>query len=155
MRTRRGAAAFHHPAHVRRDGGTRGCAGLAALSLGDRRTSRRPAGNPAFGAAHRQIGSCGIGRRLGVGGRKAPTSCKRPKRPRPALSIMAVSMGKEIEVAILFADVVGSTKLYEQLGDLRARDMVGICIEVMRAATDQNHGTVIKTMGDEVMSTFP
>src|SRR6202161_943899 len=64
-------------------------------------------------------------------------------------------MGKEIEVAILFADVVGSTKLYEQLGDLRAREMVGICIEVMRAATDQNHGTVIKTMGDEVMSTFP
>ena len=64
-------------------------------------------------------------------------------------------MGKEIEVAILFADVVGSTKLYELLGDVRARDMVGICIDVMRAATDQNHGTVIKTMGDEVMATFP
>jgi class 3 adenylate cyclase len=63
-------------------------------------------------------------------------------------------MGKEIEVAIVFADVVGSTKLYELLGDLRARDMVGICIEVMRAATDQNHGTVIKTMGDEIMATF-
>ncbi len=63
-------------------------------------------------------------------------------------------MGKEIEVAILFADVVGSTKLYEQLGDLRARDMVGICIEVMRTATEQNRGTVIKTMGDEVMATF-
>src|SRR5450631_1656106 len=64
-------------------------------------------------------------------------------------------MGKEIEVAIVFADVVGSTKLYELLGDARARDMVGICIDVMRAATEQNHGTVIKTMGDEVMSTFP
>src|SRR5260370_36146168 len=64
-------------------------------------------------------------------------------------------MGKEIEVAIVFADVVGSTKLYELLGDLRAREMVGICIDVMRAATDQNHGTVIKTMGDEVMATFP
>jgi adenylate cyclase len=64
-------------------------------------------------------------------------------------------MGKEIELAIVFADVVGSTKLYELLGDLRARDMVGICIEVMRAATEQNQGTVIKTMGDEVMATFP
>jgi class 3 adenylate cyclase len=63
-------------------------------------------------------------------------------------------MGKEIEVAILFADVVGSTKLYEQLGDLRARDMVGACIEVMRGATDQNNGSVIKTMGDEIMATF-
>ena len=64
-------------------------------------------------------------------------------------------MGKETELAILFADVVGSTKLYELLGDLRARDMVGICIDVMRAATEQNRGTVIKTMGDEVMATFP
>src|SRR6202167_3362613 len=64
-------------------------------------------------------------------------------------------MGKEVELAIVFADVVGSTKLYELLGDLRARDMVGICIDVMRTATEQNHGTVIKTMGDEVMATFP
>ena len=64
-------------------------------------------------------------------------------------------MGKEIEVAILFADVVGSTKLYEELGDIRARDMVGVCIEVMRTATEQHNGSVIKTMGDEVMSTFP
>jgi class 3 adenylate cyclase len=63
-------------------------------------------------------------------------------------------MGKELELAIVFADVVGSTKLYELLGDLRARDMVGICIDIMRAATEQNRGTVIKTMGDEVMATF-
>src|SRR5258707_14350745 len=64
-------------------------------------------------------------------------------------------MGKDIELAILFADVVGSTRLYEQMGDLRARDMVAICIDCMRSATDQHQGTVIKTMGDEVMSTFP
>ncbi len=63
-------------------------------------------------------------------------------------------MANEIEVAILFADVVGSTKLYEQLGDVRARDMVGTCVEVMRSATDHHHGTVIKTMGDEIMATF-
>jgi adenylate cyclase len=64
-------------------------------------------------------------------------------------------MGKDIELAILFADVVGSTKLYELMGDLKARDMVAICIDVMRGATEKNGGTVIKTMGDEVMSTFP
>ena len=64
-------------------------------------------------------------------------------------------MGNETELAIVFADVVGSMKLYEQLGDLRAREMVAICIDVMRAATDQHDGMVIKTMGDEVMSTFP
>jgi adenylate cyclase len=64
-------------------------------------------------------------------------------------------MGKDIELAILFADVVGSTRLYELMGDLRARDMVSTCIEVMRGATEQRHGTVIKTMGDEVMASFP
>ena len=64
-------------------------------------------------------------------------------------------MGKDIELAILFADVVGSTRLYEHLGDLRARDMVSICIDVMCSATEQRRGTVIKTMGDEVMATFP
>src|ERR1700730_3583760 len=64
-------------------------------------------------------------------------------------------MGKEIELAIRFADVVGSTRLYELMGDLRARDMVAICIEVMRGATEQHQGTVIKTMGDEIMETFP
>ena len=64
-------------------------------------------------------------------------------------------MGKDIELAILFADVVGSTRLYELMGDLRAREMVAICIDIMRSATEQHQGTVIKTMGDEVMSTFP
>ena len=56
---------------------------------------------------------------------------------------------------MLFADVVGSTRLFELLGDLRARDMIATCIEIMRAATEKQGGTVIKTMGDEVMSTFP
>jgi adenylate cyclase len=64
-------------------------------------------------------------------------------------------MGKDIELAILFADVVGSTRLYDIMGDVRARDMVAICIEVMRNATEVRQGTVIKTMGDEVMATFP
>ena len=64
-------------------------------------------------------------------------------------------MGKDVEVAILFADVVGSTQLYEQLGDIKARQMVGRCLDIMREATEANQGTVIKTMGDEVMSTFP
>ncbi len=64
-------------------------------------------------------------------------------------------MGKDIEVAILFADVVGSTRIYEIMGDQRARDMVLTCVEIMRSATEQNHGSVIKTIGDEIMATFP
>jgi adenylate cyclase len=64
-------------------------------------------------------------------------------------------MGKDIELAILFADVVGSTRIYEVMGDVRARDMVLTCVDIMRSATERHHGTVIKTIGDEVMATFP
>ena len=61
----------------------------------------------------------------------------------------------ETLVTILFADVVGSTQLYEALGDEGARETVQKCVDIMKEATDQYGGSVIKTIGDEVMSTFP
>lgn len=64
-------------------------------------------------------------------------------------------VASETTVAILFADVVGSTKLYETLGDARARETVQQCLAEMRQATEQFGGSVIKTIGDEVMATFP
>ena len=63
-------------------------------------------------------------------------------------------MGKDSELVILFADVVGSTRLFEELGDTAARDLVAICVGVMRRATEQHGGKVIKTMGDEIMASF-
>lgn len=66
---------------------------------------------------------------------------------------MANAEGRE--VAILFADVVGSTQLYESLGDDQARQTVQVCLGIMKEATEHFGGTVIKTMGDEVMATFP
>ena len=64
-------------------------------------------------------------------------------------------MAKDLEVAILFADVVGSTQLYDQFGDTKASETVASCLDVMKDATHQFNGTVIKTIGDEVMATFP
>ena len=61
----------------------------------------------------------------------------------------------ETEVAVQFADVVGSTRLYELLGDNRARELIQLCVEVMRGATTRNRGTVIKTIGDEILAIFP
>jgi hypothetical protein len=55
----------------------------------------------------------------------------------------------------LFADVVGSTHIYEVMGDARARDMILMCVDIMRSATELHEGTVIKTIGDEIMATFP
>ena len=63
-------------------------------------------------------------------------------------------MAKDLEVAILFADVVGSTQLYDRFGDTKASETVARCLEVMKASTQQFNGTVIKTIGDEVMATF-
>ncbi len=63
-------------------------------------------------------------------------------------------MAKDLEVAIVFADVVGSTQLYEKFGDTKASETVAICLDIMKDATFQFNGTVIKTIGDEVMSTF-
>ena len=61
-------------------------------------------------------------------------------------------MAKDLEVVILFADVVGSTQLYDKFGDTKASETVAYCLEVMKDATHQFDGTVIKTIGDEVMS---
>ena len=64
-------------------------------------------------------------------------------------------MAKDLEIAILFADVVGSTQLYDKFGDTKASETVASCLDIMKDATYQFNGTVIKTIGDEVMSTFP
>ena len=64
-------------------------------------------------------------------------------------------MVQDLEVAILFADVVGSTQLYDKFGDTKASETVALCLDVMKDATHQFNGTVIKTIGDEVMATFP
>ena len=59
------------------------------------------------------------------------------------------------ETAILFADVCGSTRLYETLGDAKARSTIGRCIDLMTETTREHGGTLIKTIGDEVMCRFP
>jgi adenylate cyclase len=68
---------------------------------------------------------------------------------------MSSQIKSESEVAVLFADVVGSTRLYEVLGDADARGMILTCVDLMRAATERNRGTVIKTIGDEILAVFP
>lgn len=64
-------------------------------------------------------------------------------------------MSTEPEAAVLFADVSGSTKLYETAGDQAAHAAIERCIVLMRQKTEAAKGKVIKTIGDEVLSTFP
>jgi adenylate cyclase len=59
------------------------------------------------------------------------------------------------EAAVLFADVSGSTKLYETAGNAVAHAAVESCVNLMKQKTQAAKGRVIKTIGDEVMSAFP
>ena len=56
---------------------------------------------------------------------------------------------------VLFADVSGSTRLYETEGDAAALDAIGRCIERLSQAAESIGGRVLKTIGDEVMVLFP
>jgi adenylate cyclase len=59
------------------------------------------------------------------------------------------------KLAVLFADICGSTSLYENLGDDLARKLIFQCINTMSDKIFAGQGTLIKTIGDEVMATFP
>jgi len=58
-------------------------------------------------------------------------------------------------LAILFADVAGSTRLYETLGDAAALALVNRCLAEVRLACEGHGGRIIKTIGDEMMAAFP
>jgi len=59
-----------------------------------------------------------------------------------------------LKSAILYADVSGSTRLYEQHGDKIARQEVRTCLDILTEVTNQHDGKVEKTIGDEVMCVF-
>jgi adenylate cyclase len=56
---------------------------------------------------------------------------------------------------ILFADVSGSTRLFETKGDLEARRLIAAVLDALTTICQQHGGRVIKTIGDEIMCTFP
>ncbi len=58
-------------------------------------------------------------------------------------------------LAVLFADVVGSTKLYDTLGDEQAKQMIDECLVALRGVIARYGGRVIKTIGDEIMCVLP
>jgi adenylate cyclase len=60
----------------------------------------------------------------------------------------------EEDVAILFADVVDSSRLYTTYGDAEARRIVGSCLKALTQVVAENQGQVVKTIGDEIMCTF-
>lgn len=58
-------------------------------------------------------------------------------------------------VAILFADISGSTALYDKLGNERALQLVTSTLNLLTHEMAIRQGSLIKTIGDEIMCSFP
>jgi len=59
------------------------------------------------------------------------------------------------QCAIMFADIAGSTWLYNRLGDDKAEFLISTRLAIMSNITSNNNGRVIKKIGDEIMCRFP
>lgn len=57
-------------------------------------------------------------------------------------------------VTLVFTDITGSTRMYEQIGDADAYNLVRDHFEFLIEATEAHGGTVLKTIGDAVMASF-
>ena len=58
------------------------------------------------------------------------------------------------DVTILFTDLMGSTQLYQRIGDLNAYALVREHYGILSHAVSNQHGAVVKTIGDAIMATF-
>ena len=58
-------------------------------------------------------------------------------------------------VAILFADISGSTAIYDKMGNELALQLVTRTLDILTREMAAQQGTLVKTIGDEIMCTFP
>lgn len=54
----------------------------------------------------------------------------------------------------MFADVVGSTRIYDSLGDAQAQQIVAACLDLAKASTAAQNGKTVNELGDEIMVEF-
>ena len=59
------------------------------------------------------------------------------------------------ELCILFADIAESTSLFEKHGDEAARNAISSVLDVLLKEAEKHQGNLVKTIGDEIMCTFP
>lgn len=65
-----------------------------------------------------------------------------------------VAARQQVTASVLFADICGSTRLFEKYGDVRARQIEARVLDVLAAQTGAQGGEMVKTIGDEIMSRF-
>ena len=57
-------------------------------------------------------------------------------------------------LTVLFADLAGSTRLYQTQGDQEAHQRVTDSLACMRVAVERHGGTLLRTVGDAVLASF-
>ena len=58
------------------------------------------------------------------------------------------------DIAVLFIDICGSTKLFDEVGDHRALSLTSTCLAQMEGFITKEGGTVLETRGDGILCTF-
>ncbi len=58
------------------------------------------------------------------------------------------------KVAVMFTDIVGSTRFFEEFGDVAGLVYVHKCIDMLSPIAERHGGTICKTIGDELMTSF-
>ncbi len=71
-----------------------------------------------------------------------------------SITIKLAGMTRIAERTVLFADLRGSTALYETLGNAEATSVVTHTVTALARAVPACHGVLIKTLGDGLMAVF-
>lgn len=117
--------------------------------------------SPNFDAAH-------------SGGRDARQTIVRPvgisERPHTSISSLAAAVAEDRSshqrlddlgarfgstITLLFSDIEASTTTAQRLGDRRWFEVLQAHDRIARSVVAENHGTVVKSLGDGLMCTFP
>src|SRR5512141_1748677 len=72
---------------------------------------------------------------------------------RPGKAITTDTMGAS--TTVVFADLAGSTGVYEALGNARAAEVITRLTQWIRRVCESSGGRVVKTLGDGVLAVFP
>ncbi|MFT6864214.1 MAG: class 3 adenylate cyclase [Akkermansiaceae bacterium] len=76
---------------------------------------------------------------------------------RDLFSEESIASGLKLEVGhqtLLFTDIVGSTRLYRELGDTKAFNVVHAHFVILQEIIGSRSGAVVKTIGDATMAAF-
>lgn len=61
---------------------------------------------------------------------------------------------KTINCVVMFADVAGSTAMYENMGDDLARERISRALNALISISSRHEGKLVKTIGDEILVYF-